>query len=213
MWELTQISIDLVCSSEFLIQVCRKLPIFYVTPTAAVKQSAKVLGPLVVFVLFFRILVLVFLFVFCILCFFFCIFVSENSAFVCVWSSKTDIHAYPELPICVVTYGLSYKTDHYSSINTLWCGFPHRMALEHGNRHPTRLARRNHSPRRWYRVNLAAPTGCSGQCHCCDAATGAHIGTSAAVPVEKTQENQIPTCRFVCPMKDSYEQLYFRWDS
>ncbi len=26
MWELTQIAIDLVCTSEFLIQVCRKLP-------------------------------------------------------------------------------------------------------------------------------------------------------------------------------------------
>ncbi len=26
MWELSQISVDLVCSSEFLIQVCRKLP-------------------------------------------------------------------------------------------------------------------------------------------------------------------------------------------
>ncbi len=44
MWELTQISIDLVCSSEFLIQVCRKWPVIL---TAAVKQSAKVLGPLV----------------------------------------------------------------------------------------------------------------------------------------------------------------------
>ncbi len=44
MWELTQISIDLVCSSEFLIQVCRKLPVIL---TAAVKQGTKVLGPLV----------------------------------------------------------------------------------------------------------------------------------------------------------------------
>ncbi len=44
MWELTQISIDLVCSSEILIPVCRKLPVIL---TAAVKQSAKVLGPLV----------------------------------------------------------------------------------------------------------------------------------------------------------------------
>ncbi len=41
----SQISIVLVYSSEFLIQVCRKLP--FVIPNAAVKQSAKVLGPLV----------------------------------------------------------------------------------------------------------------------------------------------------------------------
>ena len=34
----------LVCSSEFWIQVCRKLP-FYIT-TAAVKQIDKIQGPL-----------------------------------------------------------------------------------------------------------------------------------------------------------------------
>ncbi len=40
-----RISVILVCSSVFLIQVCRELP--FVMPTAVVKQITKVHGPLV----------------------------------------------------------------------------------------------------------------------------------------------------------------------
>ena len=47
MWELTQISIDLVCSSEFFDKILQKIA--NVIPTAVVKQSPKVHGPLVYF--------------------------------------------------------------------------------------------------------------------------------------------------------------------
>ena len=81
--------------------------------------------------------------------FVFCIFVSENSAFVCIWTSSKHIHAYPVVCISVVAYGHHRRIMGCNRITTTSQQIPETVNGRHLSSYEPRCSNTSSSQNGW----------------------------------------------------------------